>query len=81
MMLQIDNIKADATTHDRIKLIYGFAMVSGGGKFTTIHLYETGENRDNGIKYFKRKYKVSDSIFLEFEIPLGIYLESARKSI
>jgi hypothetical protein len=80
-MLVIDNIRASETTHDILKLIYGFAIVAEGGKLTTVHLYETEQSRNNGLRVFKHRYKLFDRIFLEFEIPLGFYLENARKSI
>lgn len=51
------------------------------GRFSHLMIYESQESRQRGLKYYQRKYKLSDTVFFLCEIPINIYLAGAEKQI
>lgn len=47
----------------------------------TLNIYETERQRNNALKYWRREYKFSDTVFFTFEIPIDFYLDKAEKHI
>ncbi|KKM72172.1 hypothetical protein LCGC14_1423230 [marine sediment metagenome] len=47
----------------------------------SLHVYETENQRDNALKYWQREYKLNETVFFVFEIPIEFYLENALKLI
>lgn len=46
-----------------------------------LHIYESQEQRNRGLKYWQRDRALSETVFFLFEIPIDIYLEGAEKQI
>jgi len=77
----IENINLEDTTSRQQRLLYGYLIVRQSGKYATLHLFETDKSRQNSLKHYKRELKIMDAVFMEFEIPLMLYIKSARKSV
>ncbi len=48
---------------------------------TTIHFYSTAKSRQNGLRHWRREYKLWDVVFFSFEIPIDLFLNTAEKLI
>ena len=47
----------------------------------SLHIYETERQRDNAMNYWQREYKLQETVFFIFEIPIDFYLQNAEKRI
>lgn len=70
-------------SHKGHKCLFCLVVNSLGlaGRFSFLMIYESPESRERGLKYYQREYKLSDTVFFVFEIPIDFYLEKAVKLI
>ncbi len=47
----------------------------------TLNIYGTEGSRNNGLQYWRRECKLTETVFFTFEIPIDFYLEKAQKLI
>ncbi len=47
----------------------------------SLHIYESERSRNYGLRYWRREYCLTETVFFTFEIPIDFYLEKAQKLI